>query len=329
MKNKFLVFSAIICATVFANAQDSVATAPKAENLPVAEATVQHPQETPTVAEQQNATTDDSTKQEQNTQAQPVKFYYSQAQAQESPKQDNAAKPATTAIIYEAPSTSAPDLQNNQAQTPQPIIKRELPTHPKQQLHYGIMASIGRTTLGGGDNEDLDNGLIWNAGAFTTLPVSEYIFNFEIGAQFIYRTASNSYKVFNNITSTYDAKKNKITSYTLGIPLQMNINAGRSQLVYFSIGTEIEVPLYNNLRSSTNGNTVLKKDLLEADFCAPMFWNIDFGIGVNATKNFAIYARANLGISDMYDDLYVIETNKSQYWSYIPYDFTIGTKLFF
>lgn len=194
-------------------------------------------------------------------------------------------------------------------------------------MHYGVQGSIGTSEFTGGSNDDMDEGLTWNAGAFINIPISDYIFSFELGSQFLYRKESNSFTQSNKSTYAKEARKDKIIAYSLGFPLQMNINASRAGIINFFIGTEIEIPLYNNLQISINGEKRVDEDLHD-DHCAPMSWDFILGMGVNATSHFGIYTRMNIGISDIYDDLYIRDDGKDEYWSFRAFDLSIGLRVF-
>lgn len=334
MKNKFiLAISSLFCLATFAVAQDAPQEVPAAEPAPVAApAPVEAPAEqsvaapapaaeqtnpAPVVAPAPNEPSDASAANQtaQNGESVPVIFYYANSTE---PQQQN--QPQPVVAPQPQPVTVAP---YQPAPVPAPAPK----LHPKQTIHYGVQASIGTSEFEGEDNEDLDEGLTWNAGAFVTIPISDYIFSFELGSQFIYRKESNSFTQSNRTTYEREARKDKIVAYSLGFPLQMNINATRSGVVNFFIGAEIEVPLYNNLQISINGNKRVDQDLHE-DHCAPMSWDFIMGMGINATSHFGIYTRMNLGISDIYDDLYIRDDGKDEYWSFRAVDLSIGLRLF-
>ena len=334
MKNKFiLAISSLFCLATFAVAQDAPQVVPAAEPAPVAApAPVEVPAEqsvaapapaaeqtdpAPVVAPAPNEPTDASAANQtaQNGESVPVIFYYANSTE---PQQQN--QPQPVVAPQPQPVTVAP---YQPAPVPAPAPK----LHPKQTIHYGVQASIGTSEFEGEDNDDLDEGLTWNAGAFVTIPISDYIFSFELGSQFIYRKESNSFTQSNRTTYEREARKDKIVAYSLGFPLQMNINATRSGVVNFFIGAEIEVPLYNNLQISINGNKRVDQDLHE-DHCAPMSWDFIMGMGINATSHFGIYTRMNLGISDIYDDLYIRDDGKDEYWSFRAVDLSIGLRLF-
>ena len=334
MKNKFiLAISSLFCLATFAVAQDAPQVVPATEPAPVAApAPVEVPAEqsvaaptpaaeqtdpAPVVAPAPNEPTDASAANQtaQNGESVPVIFYYANSTE---PQQQN--QPQPVVAPQPQPVTVAP---YQPAPVPAPAPK----LHPKQTIHYGVQASIGTSEFEGEDNDDLDEGLTWNAGAFVTIPISDYIFSFELGSQFIYRKESNSFTQSNRTTYEREARKDKIVAYSLGFPLQMNINATRSGVVNFFIGAEIEVPLYNNLQISINGNKRVDQDLHE-DHCAPMSWDFIMGMGINATSHFGIYTRMNLGISDIYDDLYIRDDGKDEYWSFRAVDLSIGLRLF-
>lgn len=335
-KKIILAVSSLFCLATFAVAQDTPQEAPAVEAAPVAApaaeaapvaapapvpapAATEQPAPAPVVAPAPNEPTAAPAAEQaaQNGESVPVIFYYANTTEAQQPIQ-----PQPVVMPQPQPVAVAP-VQQAPAPAPAPAPR----VHPRQTIHYGIQASIGTSEFEGEDNDDLDEGLTWNGGAFVTIPISEYIFSFELGSQFIYRKESNSFTQSNRTTYEREARKDKIVAYSLGFPLQMNINATRSGVVNFFIGTEIEVPLYNNLQISINGNKRVDQNLHE-DHCAPMSWDFIMGMGVNATSHFGIYTRMNIGISDIYDDLYIRDDGKDEYWSFRAVDLSIGLKLF-
>ena len=318
MKNKFiLAISSLFCAATFAVAQDAVTTpeeaAPVAEPEAVeapAEQSAPAPEATPAVSAP--APTQTTEQPAQSNETSPVIFYY-----------------ANTAPAQQAAVQPQPAQEMAPAAAPQPVpVQTFQPTpRPKQTMHYGVQGSIGTSEFTGGSNDDMDEGLTWNAGAFINIPISDYIFSFELGSQFLYRKESNSFTQSNKSTYAKEARKDKIIAYSLGFPIQMNINASRAGIINFFIGTEIEIPLYNNLQISINGEKRVDEDLHD-DHCAPMSWDFILGMGVNATSHFGIYTRMNIGISDIYDDLYIRDDGKDEYWSFRAFDLSIGLRGF-
>ena len=306
MKNKLtLAISSLFCLATFAVAQETPAAAPAPAVEPAAE---QAPAQEPAPVSVPEPT---ATSQPQDTT--PVVFYY--------------------ANTVQPPPPANQNVQPAPAPAPAPIPpSRPAPLFPKQTVHYGIQGSIGSAEYIGTSNDDLDEGIAWNAGLFATIPISAYFFNLELGAQFIYRKVSSSYTQY-SASGIKEARKDKITAYSLGIPIQTNINVVKSGLVGFFIGLEMEVPLYNNLQISINGDRRVNADLANVtkdneDHCAPISWDFILGMYVNATKNFGIYARLNSGFSDIYDDLYIRDEAKDEYWGFTAMDFAIGLKFF-
>ena len=95
------------------------------------------------------------------------------------------------------------------------------------------------------------------------------------------------------------------------------------QFSFHSYKFAIEKQIYNNLKISFNGEQVVDENLVDNQ-CAPVNWDFILGIGINATKHFAIGANLVIGISDIYDDLYV----DKEYWGFTPLDLNIGVKFF-
>ena len=334
MKNKLtFVMSSIFCLAGFAAAQEAPAAAPAAA-APVEASAPAEPAPAPAPAVEQAAQpASDSeaaapeTQAEQSQEAAPVVFYYANTvqPQQAEPQQQNT-------VVTPAPQPAPVQM----------VAPPKEEVFPKQTVHYGIQASIGTAEYIGGDTENLDDGLTWNAGAFITLPLSDYFFNVELGAQFIYRKVSASYTYENRVTRRDEARKDKVTSYTLGFPFLVNINAGKSGLINFSVGLEVETPLYNHLVISTNGKKGTDIDIAnvkenDANYCEPISVDFVFGIGINATKNFGIYTRINAGITEIYDDVYLDpetrdindqDREKGEYWSFTALDIAFGFRLY-
>lgn len=324
MKNKLtLAISSLFCLATFAVAQETPAAAPApAEAAPAVEASAPAPAAEPAaepaveqapVQEPAPVSAPEPTATSQPQDTTPVVFYY--------------------ANTVQAPPPSNQDVQPAPAPAPAPLpAPKPAPLFPKQTVHYGIQGSIGSAEYIGTSNDDLDEGIAWNAGLFATIPISAYFFNLELGGQFIYRKVSSSYTQY-NASGIKEARKDKITAYSFGVPIQMNVNVVKSGLVGFFFGLEMEVPLYNNLQISINGDRRVNVDLANVtedseDHCAPISWDFILGMYVNATKNFGIYARLNTGFSDIYDDLYIRDEMKDEYWGFTAMDFAIGLKFF-
>ncbi|MBO7414853.1 MAG: PorT family protein [Fibrobacter sp.] len=334
MKNKFiLAVSSLFCLATFAAAQGAPEAAP-AQPAPEAAVAAPEPVPAPAPAEEPApapeaapevvapAPTQTAEPQAQANESSPVIFYYA----------PTAQTPQEAAPVQQPAPVQEPVQAANAAPAPQtaePVQPYKPFVYPKQTMHYGIQGSIGTSEYIGGSNDDLDDGMTWNGGAFVSIPLSDYIFNFELGTQFIYRKVSHSSTQTNKNTYTKDARRDKITAYSLGIPMQVNINASKSGLINFLVGIELEVPLYNNLQMSINGEKRVDQDL-HKDYCEMTSWDFILGMGINATKHFGIYTRMNVGISNIYDDLYIffVEDNEQEYWSFKPFDLSIGLRLF-
>lgn len=221
--------------------------------------------------------------------------------------------------------TAAQKVETKAAiQTAQSIRNDSLNALRKQKKlkqHIGVAASIGSTTYEGGeDTPDFENGLIWTAGIFYQFPLTEHILYFELGANVLSRTVEDTYKSEESYKEV-NAYRNKIQGYSLAFPLLLNANAGFSPL-HFSMGAQIETPLYNHYQTFLNGHEIEDRDL-KKNSCKYISWDFVFGIGVQANKYFGLEARINYGISDIYIGFY----NNNTYWSFTPVDLTVGIKI--
>ncbi|MCQ2055289.1 MAG: outer membrane beta-barrel protein [Fibrobacter sp.] len=186
----------------------------------------------------------------------------------------------------------------------------------RQKITYGANAFIGSAELlTGSQNDDLDNGLGWSAGARLTLPLSDFIWFFQTGFQFISRTTSHS--------DSYTAEKNKIKMYNLALPLLIGANAGYTR-ISFNLGIQLEFPIYNKLTSYYKGEKIYTLDNIDKDNMEYVDWDFILGASVKAAKHFSIDLRLTAGISEIYSDLYY----KNEYWDYSTIDYQIGFSLY-
>lgn len=206
---------------------------------------------------------------------------------------------------------------------PQQVVQPVRPPKPKRTMHFGIQGAIGSTEYVGDSVDDMEDGMTWNAGLYASLPLTDRALVAEIGAKALYRQVSNSTA---NYYDEYDKRsyprKNKITAYSLGIPLLLNIYAPNTEL-FFTVGPQIEIPLSNQLEITFNGDKRVDEDLVDNQ-CAPISWDLVLGIGFNATSHFALEANITIGVTDIYDDLLV----DNEYWNYTPVDVNLGVKFF-
>lgn len=227
-----------------------------------------------------------------------------------------AAPAPTNTEVAAAPAVQQPLPQNQVEEIRQTVA-------PKHTTHFGGLASIGSAEYIGDSVDDMGDGIAWNAGLFASIPLTDHTLTAEIGATILYRQVSNTEHNYHDpYTNNIYARKNSITAYSLGIPLTLDLFTPGSNF-YFAFGAQIEVPLKNQLQISFNGDKIVDTNLANKQ-CAPVSWDFVLGIGFNATNHFGIDARLNIGISDIYDDLYV----DNEYWSYTPIDINIGVKFF-
>ena len=259
-------------------------------------------------------------------------YYVKQAPSAQAPQ------PTTQSPTYKLVAVPAKPVQQN-VSAPQKGTNTNTPTvntisndslnalrkQKKLKQHIGVAASIGSTTYEGGDDTpDFENGLVWSAGIFYQFPLTEHILYFELGANVLSRTVEDTYK---KTTDSYksnsetDAYRNKIQGYSLAFPLLLNANAGFTPL-HFSMGAQIETPLYNHYQTFINGHEIEDRDL-KKNSCKYISWDFVFGLGIQANKYFGLDARINYGISDIYNGFY----NNNTYWSFTPVDLTVGIKI--
>lgn len=238
-----------------------------------------------------------------------------QPAAPEAAPAEPVAAPAPTSVeVAAAPAVQEPLPQNQVEEIRQTAT-------PKRKVHFGAQASIGSTEYIGDSVDDMDDGITWNAGLLASIPLTDHSLSAEIGANILYRQVSNTKSNYlDRYTGSTIARKNSITAYSLAIPLILDLYAPASNF-YFAFGTQIEIPLKNQLKISFNGDDIVDQNLANKQ-CAPVSWDFVLGLGFLATEHFGVDARIIIGISDIYDDLYV----DNEYWGYTPVDINIGVK---
>lgn len=171
------------------------------------------------------------------------------------------------------------------------------------QFKIGAHGSIGSYYMTGDKWDDDDYyGISWRAGLMSIIPLNEYTMGLKLGVIFERSKASETYNYYN--------KDNKAVPVSFRFE-QMKVNVpvlftfkGASSNLYFDLGAQISVPVYDKLKVSykKDGKSVKEKsDLIDEGYRADLDWNLVFGFSVMAHKHLSIDVKADVGLSDLYD----------------------------
>lgn len=172
------------------------------------------------------------------------------------------------------------------------------------EFKIGAAGTIGSYYMTGShwDSDDY-NGISWRAGIMSIIPLNLYTMGIKLGVLFEKSEASETYNY-------YDEKDSRIpVSFSfrqmkIDIPVMFTFKGSTSNL-YFDVGTQISIPLKDKLKLSykEKGETVKERlDLIDDDIRKSVDWSMLFGFSVMANKHLSIDVRADVGLSDLYDN---------------------------
>lgn len=172
------------------------------------------------------------------------------------------------------------------------------------KFKVGASGSIGSYYLTGNkwDSDDYD-GISWRAGLMSLIPLNEYTMGIKLGVIFEKSQASETHNYYdsddNTVPISFEFKQMK-----LNIPVLFTFKGSTSNF-YFDLGTQISIPLKDDLRLSFKDDGVKHKekiDLMDEDLRNSMDWSLIFGFSVMANKYLSIDVKADVGLSDMYEN---------------------------
>ena len=167
------------------------------------------------------------------------------------------------------------------------------------QFKIGAHASIGSYYMLSNDwDGDSYSGMNWRGGLMAILPLNEYTMGVKLGVLYEQSDASESYYI-NGIPYSFKFKQKKID-----IPVMFTFKAASSR-IYFDLGAQLTVPLYDKLKysytSSQNGKSSSRIDMIDEDFRNSIDWSFLFGFSVMVHKHISLDVGADIGLSNLYD----------------------------
>ena len=166
------------------------------------------------------------------------------------------------------------------------------------KFKIGGHASVGAYQLSGNEwDSDHYDGMVWKAGLMSLIPLNEYTMGIKVGVLYEQAKASESYYV-NDVPTSFEFSQKKID-----IPVLFTFKAASSR-IFFDLGVEMSVPLYDKLGISYTDKKDKKHssrtDMMD-DYRNPLDWAFAFGFSVMANQYVSLDIMANLGMSDLYD----------------------------
>ena len=169
--------------------------------------------------------------------------------------------------------------------------------HP-MKFKIGAHGSVGAYQMAGSDwDSDHYDGMVWKAGLMSIIPLNEYTMGIKVGVLYEQARASESYYV-NGLPTSFEFSQKKID-----IPVLFTFKAASSR-IYFDLGVEMSVPLYDKLRISYTDKKDKKhssRTNMMDDYRNSIDWAFAFGFSVMANQYISLDVMANLGMSDLYD----------------------------
>lgn len=163
----------------------------------------------------------------------------------------------------------------------------------------GGFGSVGAYQISGNEwDSDHYDGLNWKAGVMSIIPLNEYTMGVKFGVLYEQSEASESYLI-NDVPTSFKFRQKKID-----VPVLFTFKAANSR-VYFDLGAELSIPLYDKLSVSytNNSNKKVKNriDLMDENFRNSLDWGFLFGLSIMANKYVSLDIHADLGLSNMYE----------------------------
>ena len=163
----------------------------------------------------------------------------------------------------------------------------------------GVHGSIGSYYLSSNEwDGDQYDGMNWRAGLMAILPLSEYTMGIKLGVLYDQSEASQSYYV-NGAPYNFKFKQKKID-----VPVMFTFKAPTSR-IYFDLGAELSIPLYDKLKLSYTNSEGKKGsnrvDMIDEDYRNSVDWAFLFGFSVMVHKHISLDVGADIGLSNLYN----------------------------
>ena len=166
------------------------------------------------------------------------------------------------------------------------------------KFKIGAHGTVAAYQMAGNDwDSDRYGGMAWKVGVMSLIPLNEYTMGIKLGVLYEQAKASESYSI-NNTPVNFEFKQKKID-----IPVMFTFKAASSR-VYFDLGVEMSVPLYDKLKISytdSKDNKVSSRTNLMDDYRSSLDWSFLFGFSIMANQYVSLDIGADLGMSDLYD----------------------------
>ena len=166
------------------------------------------------------------------------------------------------------------------------------------KFKIGAHGSVAAYQMAGNDwDSDRYGGMAWKLGVMSIIPLNEYTMGVKLGVLYEQAKASESYLI-NETPVNFEFKQKKID-----IPVLFTFKAASSR-VYFDLGIEMSVPLYDKLKISytdSKDNRISSRTDLMDDYRSSLDWAFLFGFSIMANQYVSLDLGANLGMSDLYD----------------------------
>lgn len=214
-------------------------------------------------------------------------------------------------------------LKENARQTSE-VKTVEKNNSEKLRFQYGIHLRLGRIVY---ENSDYDlSGLNWAAGFAFSFPLNENTVFLKVEPVFSVRSLTDVIDSYSS-ASGYFSRKIFIDEYNVDLPLLITFRIPRSFVQFFA-GPQITFNAYEKIKITSEGKTLLEiKD--EDSSRNRVEWAIVIGTGIAVSKHMEFDLRLNVGISDVYNDLWInTGSSDNDNWSFSAAGFYMGMSFF-
>ncbi|MDR1759006.1 MAG: outer membrane beta-barrel protein [Fibrobacter sp.] len=300
--NKFLTVSLLGCSVVFAQETPAPAPVPVADTAAVVPAPEPaEPVVAPVSAEATPVVIDSNVApvQEQAAEPEPAPQFLTMSDfKQEQPaKQDTVAKAPVVCPVCPA------------YKEPESLLR----------FQFGVHLRLGQISY---DDDDYEfSGLNWAAGLAFALPLNDRFVFLKLEPVFSSRTLTDVVDGYSNTTKFF------INEYNLELPLLVTFRIPRTFLQFFA-GPQITLNLKETIKVTQEGKTLLKIE--DGDTSRePLEWGLVLGAGFVIGKHMDLDLRANIGISDVYNDLWISSGSySSDNWDFLAVGFYMGMSFY-
>ncbi len=213
--------------------------------------------------------------------------------------------------------------QEQEPAKPKPVVCPVCPSGEKPEkllrFQFGAHLRLGQVIY---DDADYDfSGLNWAAGLAFILPLNERFVFLKVEPVFSSRSLTDV------IDNNSGSMKVFIDEYNLELPLLITFRIPNTFLQLF-VGPQVTLNLRETIKVTEDGKTLLK--IKDGDTSRePLEWGIVLGAGFVLGKHMDLDVRMNLGISDVYKDLWIQTGNNSpDNFDFIAIGFYMGMSFY-